>query len=276
MTGHPPEPPLPPDLTLAVLGVGVMGGAVLSALLQESMVRPGRVRVSTLDPQAAQHWAQRGVTVTGNAAAARGADVVIVATKPVDVPEVLREAASRLARDTLVISLAAGVPLKVLEHHLPAGTAVIRVMPNTPALIGQGMSVMSPGAGCTPELLTLAQRLLSACGAVQTVPESQQDAVTALSGSGPAYVFYVLEAMIDAGVLLGLPRPVAAELAVQTVHGAAQMVRQPGAHPALLREQVTSPGGTTAAALRTLDAGGVRAAIMEAIEAAARRSADLT
>ncbi len=261
------------DLVLAVLGAGMMGGAVLSAILDRETATD--VRVSTLDPQAARRWQAHGVTVTDNAQAVDGASVVIVATKPADVSAVLVEVAARLAPGVLVISLAAGVGLALLEAHVPPGTAVIRVMPNTPAIIGQGMSAMSPGAGCTPEQVELARRLLSACGQVVTVPEHQQNAVTAVSGSGPAYVFYLLEAMIDAGVLLGLARPVATELAVQTVYGAAAMAQRDGAHPTLLREQVTSPGGTTAVALRTLDAGGVRAAMMEAVEAAARRSAEL-
>ncbi len=263
------------DLVLAVLGAGVMGGAVLSAILDADRVTPQNVRVSTLDPEAARRWRDRGVTVTDNAEAVDGATAVIVATKPADVAAVLDEATPSLAPDAIVISLAAGVRLAVLEAHVPAGTAVIRVMPNTPALIGEGMAAMSPGEACTPEQAEAAQSLLEACGRVVTVPEKQQDAVTAVSGSGPAYVFYLLEAMIDAGVLLGLPRPVATELAVQTAYGAAAMVRRDGGHPGLLREQVTSPGGTTAAALRTLDAAGVRAAMMGAIEAAARRSADL-
>lgn len=301
------DPPRPADgsqarpgepLALAVLGAGVMGGAVLSAILDAcSGEDPGtgeapgtgdgpahgpapridaaNVRVSTLDEAAAARWRQRGVTVTGNADAVAGAKVVIVATKPADVAAVLDEATPALAPGVVVISLAAGVPLATLEAHVPSGTAVVRVMPNTPALVGEGMSAMSPGTACSAAKADLAAGLLSACGAVVTVPEKQQDAVTAVSGSGPAYLFYVLEAMIDAGVLLGLPRPVATELAVQTAYGAATMVRRGGEHPALLRERVTSPGGTTAAALRTLDSRGVRAAMMEAIEAAARRSAEL-
>ncbi|MBK7721246.1 MAG: pyrroline-5-carboxylate reductase [Austwickia sp.] len=264
-----------PRLVVAVLGAGVMGGAVLTAILDAHHAGPGDVRVSTLDPEAADRWRARGVLVTGNAEAVDGADVVVVATKPADVAGVLDEAGPRLKPGAVVISLAAGVRLALLEGHLPAGTAVVRVMPNTPAVIGEGMSALSPGASCSPEQLELAQQLLGACGQVVTVPESAQNAVTAVSGSGPAYLFYLLEAMIDAGVLLGLSRPVATELAVQTAYGAASMVRRNGTHPGLLREQVTSPGGTTAAALRTLDAKAVKAAMMEAIEAAARRSAEL-
>lgn len=273
-------------LRIAVLGAGVMGGAVLSAMLaagKDVGADPPRVRVSTLDPLAAERWRDQGVKVTGNVEAVQGADVVFVATKPADVVPVLVEVAAEVPAKAVVISLAAGVRLAALEgafEGVPEGgrvtsPAVIRVMPNTPALVGKGMLVMSPGSRCDEDRVALAERLLAACGSVLVVPENQQDAVTALSGSGPAYVFYVLESMIGAGVGLGLTRPVATELAVQTVYGAAAMVRENGGHPSLLREQVTSPGGTTAAALRVLDARAVRAAVMEAIECAAQRSAQM-
>jgi pyrroline-5-carboxylate reductase len=174
-----------------------------------------------------------------------------------------------------VVSLAAGVSTASLAQHLPAGTPVVRVMPNTPALVGQGMSVMSPGAGCPQQSLDLAEAVLGAVGQVRQVAEAHQDAVTALSGSGPAYVLYVVEAMIDAGVLLGLPRPLARDLAVQTVLGAATMVAGTGEHPTVLRENVTSPGGTTAAALHLLDEAAVKAAFARAMRAARDRSAEL-
>ncbi len=260
--------------TVAVLGAGVMGGAVLSALLADGLA-PAMVRATTLDPQAARRLSEQGVAVVDNVAAVTGADVVIVAVKPADVVGVLGEVASHLGSDTVVVSLAAGVALASLEAVVPAGTAVVRVMPNTPALVGAGMSVLSPGASCTPAQLEQAKSLLSSCGRVEVVPEYQQDAVTALSGSGPAYFFYVVEAMIEAGVLLGLARSLATELAIQTAVGAATMLRQSTTHPSLLREQVTSPGGTTVAALRTLDAHGVRSAFAAAMEVAARRSAEL-
>ncbi len=260
--------------TVAVLGAGVMGGAVLSALLADGL-DPASVRATTLDPQAAQRLSEQGVAVVANEAAVTGANVVIVAVKPADVIGVLREVAAHLEPYAVVVSLAAGVGLASIESVLPTGTAVVRVMPNTPALVGAGMSVLSPGTSCTPAQLELAKTLLAGCGRVEVVPEYQQDAVTALSGSGPAYFFYVVEAMIEAGVLLGLARPLATELAVQTAVGAATMMRQSATHPSLLREQVTSPGGTTVAALRTLDAHGVRSAFLAAMEVAARRSAEL-
>lgn len=165
--------------------------------------------------------------------------------------------------------------LVTLEAHLPEGAAVVRVMPNTPALIREGMLAMSPGSSCRPEHIARAVELLGHLGSVVTVPEKQQDAVTGLSGSGPAYVFTFVDALVEAGVVQGLSRPVATELAVQTLYGAAALLRRSGDHPAILRERVTSPGGTTAAGLRVLDAAGVRSAVVDAVEAAARRSAEL-
>lgn len=261
--------------TIAILGVGAMGSAVLGALVADG-IPPGQIKATTLDPDAGQAARrQYGVEVVDNLEAVRDAEVVVLAVKPADVAALLAEIGPGLADAVLVISLCAGVSLARLEGWLPPGTSVVRVMPNVPALIGAGMSAVSPGRACPPEQLERAVRLLSSCGEVVVVPEHQQDAVTAVSGSGPAYVFYLVEAMVEAGVQLGLPRPVATKLAVQTVHGAALMMRDGGSHPSLLREQVTSPGGTTVAALAALDERAVRAAVMSAVRAAADRSAQL-
>ena len=178
-------------------------------------------------------------------------------------------------RHSSSVSLAAGITTSYLESRLPQGRAVVRVMPNTPALVDQGMAAISGGAHCDPEHLAEAQALLAATGQVVEVPEKLQDAVTAISGSGPAYIFYVVEAMIEAGVVLGMPRATATQLVVQTLYGAATMIKETGQHPTVLREQVTSPGGTTAAALRELDDHKVRAAFITAMEAAANRSREL-
>jgi pyrroline-5-carboxylate reductase len=158
---------------------------------------------------------------------------------------------------------------------VPDGIAVVRVMPNTPALVDEGMAAISPGTHCDDDHLLIAESLLSTTGRVVRVPEKQQDAVTAISGSGPAYLFFVVEAMIEAGVHLGLPRSTATELVVQTVVGSAKLLRETGEHPTVLREQVTSPGGTTAAAIRELESHSVRAAFMTAMEAARNRSREL-
>lgn len=261
---------------LALLGAGAMGSAVLEAVLRAGIVTPERARITTLDEAAADRWRDRGVVAAAdNAAAADGADLVVVAVKPPDVPGVLDDIAPALGADALVVSLAAGVRLATLSQHLPAGAATVRVMPNTPALLGEGMAALSPGEHCGAEQLDLARELLSACGQVVAVPEKQLDAVTALSGSGPAYVFAIAEALIDGGVLLGLSRPVATQLAVQTLLGSATMLRDSDTSPGLLREQVTSPGGTTAAALREFDRHGLRSAIIAGMEAAQARSQEL-
>ena len=187
----------------------------------------------------------------------------------------LDEVADRLQPGTLVVSVAAGITTAFLEQRLPAGTPVVRVMANTPALVDEGMAAISPGAHCDDEHLAVAEQLLSSCGRVVRLPEKHQDAVTALSGSGPAYVFYVVEAMIEAGVLLGLPRSTSTDLVVQTLYGAATMLRETGEHPTVLRERVTSPAGTTVSAVRQLDDHKVRAAFLTAVEAARDRSREL-
>lgn len=270
---------------LALLGAGAMGSAILEAVLAGGQIAAADVRITTLDPAAADRWRERGVHVADdNAAAVAGARLVIVAVKPADVPTVLDSICAALPTDAaaesaqercLVVSIAAGVRLATLAQHLPPGTPAVRVMPNTPALIGEGMSALSPGEHAGERDVAMATALLAACGQVVVVPEKQQDAVTAISGSGPAYVFAVAEALIDAGVLLGLPRPTAAQLATQTLAGAALMLRESGQHPSLLREQVTSPGGTTAAGLREFDRHALKSTIIAAAEAAHERSRQL-
>lgn len=261
---------------LAVLGAGVMGTAILRALLDAGAYAARDVRASTLDPDSRRYLADDlGVAVVDNRTAVSGAEVVLVSVKPDAVVPLLREVRDDLPDGTLIISVAAGVTLDTLETELPEGTAVVRVMPNTPALIREGMLAMSAGKECRRRHVERAQELLAHCGSVLTVPEKQQDAVTGLSGSGPAYLFAFADALIEAGVVQGLPRPVATELAVQTLYGAAALLRRDGEHPAILRERVTSPGGTTAAGLRVLDAAGLRAAVVDAVEAATRRSREL-
>jgi pyrroline-5-carboxylate reductase len=200
---------------------------------------------------------------------------VLVAVKPQDIDSLLAELAPHVGPSHVIVSVAAGVPTARIEAALGASVPVVRCMPNTPALVDQAMTAISPGAHATEEHLAVAEKLLTAVGKVVRVPESQLDAVTALSGSGPAYFFFLVEAMIDAGILLGLPRALAAELIVQSAVGAAVMLRDSGEHPVQLREAVTSPGGTTIAAIRELEVHGVRAALLAAIEAAAVRSREL-
>lgn len=257
---------------VAILGAGVMGETLLSGLL-----RAGRPTASLLvgekrRERAAELHERYGVEVVPNLDAARKADTVVVVVKPQDMGELLVEIAPELRPGQLVVSLAAGITTSFIESHLPDGVAVVRVMPNTPALVDEGMAAISRGSHCDESHLAEAESLLASTGRVVRVPERQQDAVTAISGSGPAYLFFVVEAMIEAGVHLGLPRTTATELVVQTVVGSAKLLRETGEHPTVLREQVTSPGGTTAAAIRQLEDHKVRAAFLTAMEAARDRS----
>ncbi|MDR1790570.1 MAG: pyrroline-5-carboxylate reductase [Propionibacteriaceae bacterium] len=262
-------------MTIAILGVGVMGEIILGGLLA-SGTEPSDIRVTTRRPKRQVRLAEQyGVTVTSNAEAVVGADTVLISVKPQDVTDILAEISPALAPDALVVSVAAGVKTSSIEAGLPAGHVVVRVMPNTPASVDEGMAAISGGKNATREHLDRVSDILTAVGQVMIVPEKYQDAVTAISGSGPAYVMFVVEAMIDAGVLLGLPRATATELVIQTVFGAAKLLRDTGEHPTILRENVTSPGGTTTRAMRAFEDHRVKAAFMDALEAAALRSEEL-
>jgi len=259
---------------LAIVGGGKIGEALLSGLVRRG--GPDGIVVCERSAARAEELATRyGVGIRDLAGAAADARIVLLAVKPQDIDTLLGLLAPFVGPQHLVVSVAAGVPTSRLEAALPAGTPVVRVMPNTPALVDEGMSVLSAGRHASEAHLDEAEALLSPVGKVRRVPESQQDAVTALSGSGPAYFFYLVESMIDAGILLGLPRTLAADLIVQTALGAAVMLRDSGEHPVQLREAVTSPGGTTIAAIRELERHGVRAAMLAAIEAAHDRSVEL-
>jgi pyrroline-5-carboxylate reductase len=260
---------------LAIIGGGKIGEALLSGLIRRSG-REGIVVCERSPERAAQLQERHGVPAVDLAEGAARARTLLIAVKPQDIGTLLGRLGEHVdpARH-LVVSVAAGVPTATIEAALPAGTPVVRVMPNTPALVDEGMSVLSAGSHAEESHLDEAEALLASVGRVRRVPEAQQDAVTALSGSGPAYFFFLVEAMIDAGILLGLPRALAADLIVQTALGAAVMLRDSGEHPVQLREAVTSPGGTTIAAIRELERHGVRAALIAAIEAAHARSVEL-
>jgi pyrroline-5-carboxylate reductase len=262
-------------MTVAIIGAGVMGETLLSGL-----IRGGHdvadLMVGEKRPERATEMREKyDVRVVANTEAASGADTVALVVKPQDMGEVLTEIAPHLHSGQVLVSLAAGITTDYIEKHIPDGIAVVRVMPNTPALVDEGMAAISAGTHCDEEHLAVAEGILSVTGRVLRVPEKQQDAVTAISGSGPAYLFFVVEAMIEAGVHLGLPRSTATELVVQTVVGSAKLLRETGTHPTVLREQVTSPGGTTAAAIRELEDHKVRAAFITAMEAARDRSVAL-
>ena len=260
---------------VAIFGAGVMGETLLAGLIRAGRL-PSELVVTERRPERAEELLQRhGVDVVSNVDAATRADTLVLVVKPQDMGTLCEEIAPHVRPGALVVSLAAGITTEFLESRLPAGVPVVRVMPNTPALVDQGMAAISPGAHCDQPHLDEARQLLEAVGRVVVLDEKHLDAVTAISGSGPAYFFYVVEAMIEAGVFLGLPRSTATELVVQTCYGAATMLRETGEHPSVLREQVTSPGGTTVAALRTLDDHKVRAAFISALEAARDRSHEL-
>jgi pyrroline-5-carboxylate reductase len=259
----------------AILGAGVMGETLLSGLVRAGR-RVDHLLVGEKRAERAQELEERyGVAVVSNVDAAARAQTIAVVVKPQDMGSLLDEIAPSLTPGKLLVSLAAGITTSFIESRVPSGVAVVRVMPNTPALVDEGMSAVSPGSACSEAQLAEAEALMASVGKVLRIPERQQDAVTAISGSGPAYIFFVVESMIEAGVHLGLPRSTASDLVIQTLTGSAKMLRETGTHPTVLREQVTSPGGTTASALRELEVHRVRAAFLAAMEAARDRSREL-
>ncbi|GLZ15230.1 pyrroline-5-carboxylate reductase [Actinomadura sp. NBRC 104425] len=260
---------------IAILGAGKMGEALLSGVLRAGR-RPAELMATVRREERGALLRERyGVQIVTNVEAARTASTLVLAVKPQDMGTLLDEIAPHVPAGALVISMAAGITTSFVQERLPADLPVVRVMSNTPVLVDQAMSVISAGSHAGEEHLKMAEELLSPVGKVVRIPESLQDAATALSGSGPAYFYYLVEAMVDAGILLGMPRAAALELVIQSAVGAAVMLRDSGEHPVLLREAVTSPGGTTIAAIRELEKHGVRAAVLEAIEAARDRGREL-
>jgi pyrroline-5-carboxylate reductase len=253
-----------------------MGSALVGGL-RDAGFEPDSLRVAETDPERRRvvETELAGIRVVPSASwAVIDAEVVVVAVKPADVGALLESCVEALAADALVLSIAAGVPIAELERHAP-GRPVVRAMPNTPAVVRLGASAIAPGVHATEVHLQLAEQLLGAVGTVVRVPESLLDAVTGLSGSGPAYVFLVAEALIEAGVLAGLPRATADALVRQTLLGAATLLADGDEGPESLRAAVTSPGGTTAAGLAVLEGRAVRSAFLDAVGAATRRSKEL-
>jgi pyrroline-5-carboxylate reductase len=261
---------------VALLGGGKMGAALVGGLLDAGW-EPDDIAIAEIDGDRRASLEQQfaKVRVVPSAAwAVADTDVVVVAVKPDDVGKTLETALPALGPDTLVLSIAAGVTISAVEALVP-DRPVVRAMPNTPALVGEGASAIAPGSKARAEHLDLAERVLGAVGIVVRVGEGALDAVTGLSGSGPAYVFLVAEALIEAGVLVGLSRDDASRLVIQTLLGSATLLARGDSGPEALRAAVTSPGGTTAAGLRELEARGLRAAILDAVAAATRRSREL-
>ena len=261
--------------TLAVIGAGVMGETLIAGLLRAGWSGDDIIAADRHGARLAEIGQRHGIRTADTVEAAAQADTVVLVVKPQDLSEVLPQIAETLPAEALVVSLCAGITTAKIEAALAPGTPVVRVMPNTPAQVSEGMAAVSAGATATADHIDHVSRLLEAVGQVVVVPEKYQDAVTAISGSGPAYLYFVVEAMIDAGVMLGLPRDTATTLVVQTMYGSAKLLSESGLHPTVLKERVTSPGGTTAAALRELESHKVKAAFITAMEAARDRSRDL-
>ena len=260
---------------IGFIGSGRMASALLEGILRATIAPPADIILTDKLPAAAEELARRtgAQTRPSNSEVAANTALLILCVKPGDVPEALREAGDLSGK--LLISIAAGVPLRRLREWAPGDPRLIRVMPNTPALIGQGAAAYAPAEGATDADLAVTERIFGATGIVVRVKEELLDAVTGLSGSGPAFVYTVIEALADGGVLMGLPRDIALRLASQTVLGAAAMVLETGLHPAQLRDQVASPGGTTIAGLEALEDAGLRAALISAVRAATERSGEL-
>ncbi len=254
-----------------------MGEALVSGLIRSGGRSAEEIMVTNRREERARELAGKyGITATlDNAEAVRWADVLVLMAKPQDMETLLSQIRDHVTATDLVISFAAGVRTSFVEKHLPGDAPVVRVMSNVPVMVDEAMSVISAGSHATEEHLAVAEELLGYVGKVLRLKESHQDAVTATSGSGPAYFFLLAEAMIEACILLGLSRDVATELIIQTMVGSAKMLRDTGKHPVELREMVTSPGGTTIAAIRHLEEAGVRAAFLNAIDAACKRSLEL-
>lgn len=265
--------------TVAVIGTGNIGRALIGGLLKGHGCDPDQIRATRRNPAALALLADQfpGIqTGTDNRAAVADASVVVIATKPQVVHEVIEEIRLDVPDEALIISVLAGITAADVEAAFGKPLAVIRTMPNTPMLVDEGATALAAGPHATEEHLALAREMFEAVGKVEIVPEYLMDAVTGLSGSGPAYVYMVIEALTDGGVKQGLPRPTALRLAAQTVFGAAKLVIETGKHPAILRDEVTTPGGTAIAAIADLESHGLRTMLINAVATATARSQELS
>ncbi|HEV3005640.1 MAG TPA: pyrroline-5-carboxylate reductase [Pirellulales bacterium] len=265
------------DTRFGFIGAGRMATALACGFIEQRLAGPEQIVASDPLPAAAEQFAAAtgARTTHDNSQVAAESDCLFLAVKPQQMAAVLAGLRGKLSARQLVVSIAAGVPLAAIVQQLGAGPRLVRVMPNTPCLIGQGASAYCLGPGAGPGDGELVARLLSAVGRAFELEEKLLDAVTGLSGSGPAFAYVAIEALADGGVRMGLPRDVSLALAAQTVLGAAEMVLSSGEHPAVLKDRVASPAGTTIAGLAALEAGGLRSALMAAVEAATRRSIEL-
>jgi pyrroline-5-carboxylate reductase len=265
------------DKKIAFLGAGNMAGALIKGLLHAGACAPSQILATDVRAdRLAQLARDHGIaTSADNAEAAAWADVVVLATKPQVFDRLLTQIAGAVRPESLVISIAAGVPASAIEARLAPGTRVVRTMPNTPAIVEAGATAIAAGTHATAEDLAVTQAIFASVGVAVQLDESLVDAATGLSGSGPAYIFLIIEALSDAGVKVGLHRDSAQLLAAQTVLGSAKLLLDTGEHPGRLKDMVTSPGGTAIAGLHTLEAGGLRTTLINAVEAATRRAQEL-
>jgi len=264
--------------TIAVIGAGHMAGALIGGMIKSKLVPAKSIVAARRSPEPLaelqKKWGVR--TSTDNKKAVVGADIVILAVKPQMAKKVLEELAGRVTKDQLVVSVMAGITTASISKALRVDGPVVRAMPNTPCLVDAGATAIAAGQRAGKEELDLAEAVFGAVGLVVTLPESALDAVTGLSGSGPVYIYMAIEAMIDGGVKMGIPRAIAAKLAAQTVFGAAKLVLETGKHPAVLKDEVTTPGGTAITAIHVLESKGLRSVLIDGVEAATKRSQELS
>ncbi len=263
---------------IAVIGAGHMAGALIGGMVKSGRVSAKNIVAArhSLEALAELHEKWGVQTSTDNKKAVMGADIVILAVKPQMAKKVMEDLAGCITKDQLVISIMAGITTTLISQALSMDGAVVRAMPNTPCLVDAGATAIAAGARAGERELKLAESVFGAVGLVVTLPESALDAVTGLSGSGPVYIYMVIEALIDGGVKMGIPRTVAAKLAAQTVFGAAKLVLESGRHPAVLKDEVTTPGGTAITAIHVLESKGLRSMLIDGVEAATKRSSELS
>ena len=263
--------------TIGFLGTGNMAEALIKGLIAAGVVEPKQIHGSDPRRERCDQMSNKYGIVAGtsNVDVVQKAEIVVLSVKPQILPKVLEEVAPHLKPSALVISICAGVPVSAIEPRLPEGTRVVRTMPNTPALVGAGATAIAAGQHAKDDDVEATRRIFDAVGMTVVLEEAQLDAVTGLSGSGPAYVFLIIEALSDAGVKVGLSRYNAQALAAQTILGSAKLLIDTNEHPGRLKDMVTSPGGTAIAGLHTLEAGGLRTTLINAVEAATNRSREL-